>query len=63
VLALAVTILSMFFWRATRPVEHPLARFVILVPPDSAGKEKGSVHVTFLLNFCDELRRRIPSDK
>jgi serine/threonine-protein kinase len=38
-------------------------RFVILVPPDSAGKEKGSVHVTFLLNFFDELRRRIPSDK
>jgi serine/threonine-protein kinase len=37
--------------------------FAILVPPDNPGKEKGSVHVTFLLNFFDELRRRIPNDK
>jgi hypothetical protein len=25
-----------------------------------AGPEKGTVHVTFLLNFLDELKRRIP---
>jgi Tol biopolymer transport system component/predicted Ser/Thr protein kinase len=34
-------------------------RFVIF-PEQKAPEEKGSVHVTFLLNFFDELRRRAP---
>jgi Tol biopolymer transport system component len=39
-------------------------RFVAVLPPtDSAGETKSSVHVTFLLNFFDEVRRRIPKGK
>jgi hypothetical protein len=33
-------------------------RFVVSPRPDAAGGQKGSVHVTVLLNFFDELRRR-----
>ena len=32
-------------------------RFAVFPIPEAAGPEKGSVHVTFLLNFFDELRR------
>jgi Tol biopolymer transport system component len=36
-------------------------RFAVLTLPETpAGSEKGTVHVTVLLNFFDELRRRIP---
>ena len=35
-------------------------RFAVFTMPEAAGGEKGSVHVTFLLNFLDELRRKIP---
>jgi Tol biopolymer transport system component len=36
-------------------------RFVVFTLPETrAGGEKGSVHVTVLLNFFDEVRRRIP---
>jgi hypothetical protein len=35
-------------------------RFAVLPPPKLPGDQKGSVHVTFVLNFFDELRRRIP---
>ena len=28
--------------------------------PADAEEGKGSLHVTFLLNFLDELRRRVP---
>jgi len=40
-------------------------RFVVAVLPraDSAGEPKASVHVTFLLNFFDEVQRRIPVGK
>ena len=40
-------------------------RFVVAVLPraDSAGEPKASVHVTFLLNFFDEVQRRIPVRK
>ena len=34
-------------------------RFLIFPLPEQT-EEKGSVHVTFRLNFADELRRRIP---
>ena len=36
-------------------------RFAVLALPETAPGEKGSVHVTMLLNFFDELRRRIPA--
>jgi len=32
-----------------------------LVPPPAAEEDKASLHVTFLLNFFDELRRRAPA--
>jgi Tol biopolymer transport system component len=35
-------------------------RFAVLTLPETAPGEKGSVHVTVLLNFFDELKRRIP---
>lgn len=35
-------------------------RFAVLALPDTALGEKGTVHVTMLLNFLDELKRRIP---
>jgi Tol biopolymer transport system component/predicted Ser/Thr protein kinase len=34
-------------------------RFVVTQRADSTGEPKGSVHVTFLLNFFDEVRRRV----
>jgi len=37
-------------------------RFVIAASPHDRD-QKGSVHVTFLLNFFDEVRRRIPAGK
>ena len=36
-------------------------RFAMLAAPESAAPGQSSMHVTFLLNFFDELRRRIPS--
>jgi DNA-binding winged helix-turn-helix (wHTH) protein/Tol biopolymer transport system component len=36
-------------------------RFVVLVPPASRSEEPATVHATILLNFFDELRRRVPS--
>jgi hypothetical protein len=38
-------------------------RFVVLTRPDATGEPKVSVHVTVLLNFFDELRRRVPVGK
>ena len=35
-------------------------RFVVLALPETALGEKGTLHVTMLLNFLDELKRRIP---
>jgi Tol biopolymer transport system component/predicted Ser/Thr protein kinase len=35
-------------------------RFAVLALPETAPSEKGPVHVTMLLNFFDELRRRLP---
>jgi serine/threonine-protein kinase len=36
-------------------------RFAVLALPETAPGEKHSVHVTMLLNFFDELRRRVPA--
>jgi Tol biopolymer transport system component len=38
-------------------------RFVVAPRPDAAGGQNGSVHVTVLLNFFDELRRRVPAGR
>ena len=38
-------------------------RFAVFPRPESTGEQKGSVHVTVLLNFFDELRRRVPAGK
>jgi serine/threonine-protein kinase len=35
-------------------------RFAIFPTAETAGDQKGSVHVTFLINFFDELKRRLP---
>jgi len=32
----------------------------IVFPPPAQGQTEGSLHATFLLNFFDEVRRRIP---
>jgi hypothetical protein len=37
--------------------------FAVFPIPEGAAPEKGSVHVMFLLNFFDELRRRAPIGK
>jgi serine/threonine-protein kinase len=36
-------------------------RFVVLAPPESRSEEQNTVHAIILLNFFDELRRRLPS--
>jgi len=36
-------------------------RFVVLAPVQTTTEGSGPVHATFLLNFFDELRRRVPS--
>jgi serine/threonine-protein kinase len=38
-------------------------RFAVFPMAEAAGGEKGSVHVVFLQNFLDELKRRIPGAK
>ncbi|HUB83446.1 MAG TPA: protein kinase [Bryobacteraceae bacterium] len=38
-------------------------RFAVFPMPEADGLEKGTVHVTFLFNFLDELRRRIPAGR
>ena len=35
-------------------------RFAVFPRPDATVEQKGSVHITVLLNFFDELRRRVP---
>jgi hypothetical protein len=36
-------------------------RFAVFPGPGAVDERKGSVHVTVLLNFFDELRRRLPN--
>ncbi len=35
-------------------------RAIVVVEPNVPSGQEGNVHVTFLQNFYDELRRRIP---
>jgi DNA-binding winged helix-turn-helix (wHTH) protein/Tol biopolymer transport system component len=37
-------------------------RFVVLAPPEFSSAEPTTVHATILLNFFDELRRRLPAN-
>ncbi|MDQ2773697.1 MAG: hypothetical protein M3Y57_02035, partial [Acidobacteriota bacterium] len=36
-------------------------RFIVIAPPESTSEQTNTVHATILLNFFDELRRRLPS--
>jgi len=36
-------------------------RFIVLTPPESRSEKPATVHATILMNFFDELRRRMPS--
>jgi hypothetical protein len=38
----------------------PDGRFAVFQQPAVAEENKGNLHATFLLNFFDEVRRRIP---
>jgi hypothetical protein len=38
-------------------------RVLVLIPTDQAEVQKQPTHVTFLFNFFDELRRRVPAGK
>jgi hypothetical protein len=44
------------------PPRRPM-RLAAFPMPEDVGPEKGSVHVTFLLNFLDYLRSQIPSNR
>jgi hypothetical protein len=35
--------------------------FAVFPLPEATAEDKGAVHVTFLLNFFDELRRTVPA--
>jgi serine/threonine-protein kinase len=35
-------------------------RFAVFAAPENAEPAKGPVHVTFLLNFLDDLKRKLP---
>ncbi len=38
-------------------------RFAVLARPETNEEKPGNVHITFLLNFFDDLRRRMPTGK
>ena len=38
-------------------------RVAVFPMPEAMAEDKGATHVTFLLNFSDELRRKLPMDK
>ena len=50
-------------WRATGGSAYTLhpdgKRFAVFPVPEPSPEEKGNAHVTMLLNFGDELRRRM----
>jgi hypothetical protein len=37
--------------------------FAVFPPPEPTAEDRGAGHVTFLLNFFDELRRKVPVGK
>ena len=50
-------------WLQTLDLAPDGKRFAIFSRSEAASENKGSLHVTFLLNFFDELRRRLPEGK
>jgi hypothetical protein len=38
-------------------------RFAVLMAPQGSGEPRAPMQVIFLLNFFDELRRRVPTAK
>jgi Tol biopolymer transport system component len=46
----------------TYDLEPEGKRFAVLLPPEYAGEQKPVTQVTLLLNFFDELRRRVPAE-
>lgn len=50
-----------FFWNMDLAPDGK--RFVVAPRTEATGGQKGSVHVTVLLNFFDELRRKMPAGK
>jgi serine/threonine protein kinase len=38
-------------------------RFAVMLYPDGTTERQRRLNLTFLLNFTDELRRRVPADK
>jgi serine/threonine-protein kinase len=54
-------------WNPTNNLPYALhpdgKRFAVIPVPETAPEEKGNAHVTFLLNFGDELRRKAPLGK
>ncbi len=52
---------QLFFTGTSNLTLHPDGkRFAVFPMPETTGPDKGTVHVTFLQNFLDELKRRIP---
>jgi hypothetical protein len=37
-------------------------RFAVVLYPDGTAEQKPITHLTFVLNFFEELRRRVPAD-
>jgi hypothetical protein len=41
----------------------PDGKHVVMLPRPTSAATAGSLHATFLLNFFDEVRRRVPAGK
>ena len=54
-------------WNPTNVIPYALhpdgKRFAVFPVPEPSPEEKGNAHLTFLLNFADELRRKVPLGK
>jgi len=46
-----------------RPILYDVGRILLCFPDRRHCEQKGSVHVTALLNFYDEVRQRVPGGK
>jgi hypothetical protein len=52
-----------FYSRHWRWLATDVKRFAVLLYPDGSTERQNPLHLTFLLNFGDELRRRVPVNK
>ena len=64
--------LATWWWEQCSPPQQfrtpvvviaPDGKHFAIIPMPQAAAEKGSVHITFLFNYFDELRRRMPTGK